>query len=82
MEKALEILKEIRNTENEYDHLKKHRFDNAISELEEAMKPKSCEGCKFCGGMDKESFCVLKCMPAHLYEFEFCCNRYEPKENK
>lgn len=32
--KALEILKEIRNIETEYDHRKEHRFDEAIKELE------------------------------------------------
>ena len=33
--KAIEILKEIRNRENDYDHLKTHRFDDAIKELED-----------------------------------------------
>lgn len=32
--KALEILKEIKNTENDYDHLKTHKFDEAIKDLE------------------------------------------------
>ena len=47
MEKALEILKDIRMIENEYDHNKQHRFDEAIAELEEVMKAKTCEGCKW-----------------------------------
>lgn len=77
MEKALEILKEIRNTENEYDHLKKHRFDNAISELEEAMKPKSCEGCKYFKDPKAKWECGIgfRCQRAFR-------DRYEPKENK
>lgn len=32
--KALEILKEIKSIENDYDHLKTHKFDKAIEELE------------------------------------------------
>ena len=45
MEKALEILKACR------DRGQKRAggldLDEAISELEEAMKPKTCEGCKW-----------------------------------
>ena len=43
--KALEILKEIRNIETEYDHRKEHIFDEAIKELE-ALENRSCESCK------------------------------------
>jgi hypothetical protein len=43
--KALEILKDIRNIETEYDHLKKHRFDQAIKELED-LENRSCDNCK------------------------------------
>ena len=43
--KGLEILKDIRNIETEYNHLKKHRFDQAIEELEE-LENRSCDNCK------------------------------------
>ena len=46
--KALEILKDIRNIETEYDHLKKHRFDQAIEELEE-LENRSCDSCIYVG---------------------------------
>ena len=40
--KALELLKEIRNIETNFDHLKWHRFDEAIMELEK-LQNRSCE---------------------------------------
>ena len=46
--KALEILKDIRNIETEYNHLKKHRFDQAIEELED-LKNRSCDSCMYVG---------------------------------
>ncbi len=55
------------------------KINEAIKELEE-LQSRSCEGCKYCVGEAKQSFCVLRLMPAHMYEFEFCCNRYEAKE--
>ena len=47
MEKALDILKYIRNNDYIMDFLDKAYIKEAISELEEAMKPKTCEGCKW-----------------------------------
>lgn len=38
--KALKILKKIRNSDNDYDHLKTHPFDEAIQELELIEKSK------------------------------------------
>ena len=42
---ALDILKNIRDIETEYDHRKEHRFDEAIAEIE-ALENRSCKGCK------------------------------------
>lgn len=48
--KALELLKEIRNKENNYDHLKTHKFDEAIEEMEFYMsKRNSYPPCDACG---------------------------------
>ena len=58
MEKALEILKEIKNQKPFIYILtsvwcralvvnEPSKLDEAIAELEEAMKPKTCEGCKW-----------------------------------
>lgn len=46
MKKALEILKNIRDIETEYDHRKEHRFDEAIAELE-ALENIDCDNCRF-----------------------------------
>ena len=46
MGKALDILKYIRNNDYIMDFLDKAYIKEAIKELEEAMKPKTCEGCK------------------------------------
>lgn len=56
----------------------------AIEELEEAMKPKTCEGCvhfnkyyKFVTFMKYTN----RCEKHSLYvENDFCCNRYDPKD--
>lgn len=45
MGKALDILKYIRNNDYIMDFLDKAYIKEAIKELEEAMKPKTCEGC-------------------------------------
>ena len=45
MEKALNILKDL-CTVLDFNSYWKPRVDEAIAELEEAMKPKTCEGCK------------------------------------
>ena len=52
-----------------------------IAELEEAMKPKSCYGCKQSWERNNQTFHKYYCdylqRPTHG---DFCCNRYEPKE--
>ena len=45
MEKALNVLKELCLVIN-FNSYWKPRVDEAIAELEEAMKHKTCEGCK------------------------------------
>ena len=85
MEKALEILKEIRNIETNYDHYLKHRFDEAIAELEEAMKPKTCEECKnLLQKLEHKSpFCVEhNYFLTHESKKVLCCNRYERKDTQ
>ena len=45
--KALEILKNDNVFDEEYLSWNKIDISGAISELEQAMKPKTCEGCKW-----------------------------------
>ena len=47
MGNALDILKYIRNNDYIMDFLDKADINEAIKELEEAMKPKTCVGCKW-----------------------------------
>ena len=78
MNKALQILKNCR------DRGQKRAggldLDEAISELEEAMKPKTCEGCKQSWEPNNQTFhkyfCEYLKIPIHG---DFYCNRYEPK---
>lgn len=81
--KALEILKDIRNIETEYDHLKKHRFDQAIDELEE-LENRRCENCKH--NKEQDNFMIfcdaVACKDGsrimwHSYTKDFCCNKWE-----
>ena len=80
MYKALDILKEIRDIETNYDHCLRHRFDEAIAELE-ALQSRSCRGCKQSWEPNNQTFhryfCEYLQRPIHG---NFCCNRYEPKE--
>ena len=46
MEKALEILRNENVFDEEYLSFNNIDIASAIKELEEAMKPKTCEGCK------------------------------------
>ena len=88
MKKALEILKDIVENSNEdkyedmtEEELKAHVYE-AISEIEEAMKPKTCEGCKQSWEPNNQTFhryfCEYLKIPVHG---DFCCNRYEQKDN-
>lgn len=87
MEKALEILKELLESvpyEVQYNKLWEERLINAISELEETMKPKTCNTCK------KVKSCLFHkvatdAMPTmnEVNAFLICfgCIDHEPKDN-
>lgn len=78
--KALELLNEIKNVEeNKYHKTRTIIFDNddmdfldeAIAELEELVKLKTCEGCKNQGiDIDRCDFCK-----------RYYSDQYEPKAN-
>ena len=58
-------------------------LEEAIAELEELMKPKSCETCLHRSHLDEaltnkvtNGFCVEN---GFFTKRGFCCNRYEPK---
>ena len=81
MNKALEILTYMKasfNDEEVYekfeemseDELKTY-LDEAIVELEEAMKPKTCDGCVYDDGI----FCLVACVR------RFTHDAYNPKNN-
>ena len=73
--KALELLYRYRDIDFGCDttHLPFYKeFDEAISELEELMKPKSCKGCVYDGNYWL-SYCE-ECIRRGIHD------RYEPKE--
>ena len=78
MKKALEIL-------NRYHHgiieCNEKELDEAIEELEKAMKPKTCEGCSNLEDIGKSyKHCKELCINiSHSTESTFYCNRYEAK---
>lgn len=93
MGKALDILKYIRNNDYIMDFLDKAYIKEAIKELEEAMKPKTCEGCSnlFFDEIEK----VYKCSNdvsddvGYLHGEavirnikDFHCVQHQPKDNK
>ena len=57
MENALNVLKDLCLVIN-FNSYWKPRVDEAISELEEAMKPKTCEGCVY---EDKDGVLNVEC---------------------
>ena len=83
MKKALEILKEILHFQDMSWQVEE-KINAAIAEIEEAMKPKSCETCIHRNHLDKSlvnkvtnGFCVEN---GFFTKYGFCCNRYEPKD--
>lgn len=76
MEKALEIL----NQQLRDETLWLDSHEEAIKELEEVMKHKTCEGCKQSWEPNNQTFhkyfCEYLKIPVHG---GFYCNRYEPK---
>ena len=87
--KALEILKNLRE-DHTYDHIVSYdasmkEVKEAISELEEAMKTKTCEGCKWNAQVgDVGIFHCWKSRELHYCQakgFIDYCNEFEPKDN-
>ena len=80
--KALEFLTKLKQS-RDFDGNLEYSLDEAIAELEEAMKPKTCKGCKQSWEPNNQTFhkyfCEYLKIPIHS---NFCCNRYEPKDNK
>ena len=62
MTKALEILLMDRSDIANHKIVTTEMFNEALAELEEAMKPKTCEGCKHLDGVickhDRGLYCV------------------------
>lgn len=77
MKKALEILNRIKEGTFINGHISELKsIDEAISELEEAMKPKTCDGCKH---KPNEGECYYE--PCGTCA-RFFYDHYEPKETK
>ena len=87
MEKALEILTYMKASINDEEkmHEKLHSMSGdelhtylfeAIAELEEAMKPKSCDTCRTTPCSVKRTLLEL----GEINSSYFSCNDYEPKE--
>ena len=88
MEKALEFLTKLKQS-RDFDGNLEYSLEKAIKELEEAMKPKTCEGCKHylsdsyyentgcCSLGVGSGYCVH-----NTVDNTFCCNRYEPKDTQ
>ena len=88
MENALGILKYIRNNDYIMDFLDKASIEEAIEELEEAMKLKTCDTCTYFDnelwGGDCLNFgfrCTSAGAEAHRPDDGFCCNRYKSKDS-
>lgn len=81
MEKALEILRNENVFDEEYLCFNNIDIASAISELEEAMKPKTCEGCRNgafgVNGLGFEVECRVGYNCSRGRE-----DRYEPKHNE
>ena len=79
MEKALEFLIKLKQA-RDFDGNLEYSLDEAIAELEEAMKPKTCEGCVY-GVFGVDSFGLeIECTLAYR------CSRgqddmFKPKDN-
>ena len=78
--KALKFLKHMKQTDTPYN-FRECKLDEAIAELEEAMKPKTCVGCRY-GAFGVDSFGLeIECTLAYR------CSRgqddmFKQKDNK
>ena len=82
MKKALEKIVEAKENMNiGYIEWANDCIDEAIVDIEEAMKPKTCEGCSNLEDIGKSyKHCKELCINiSHSTESTFYCNRYEAK---
>ena len=81
MEKALGILKQVKELSGCIKYGAElpldEDLDEAIEELEEAMKPKSCDGCKH----DEEMYCLTDMNKECYMCSRNMADRYVPKES-
>lgn len=80
--KALKFLKHMKQTDTPYN-FRECELDEAIAELEEAMKPKTCNECEW---WDFNSYGIFKkCFNGKgncvATESSFGCNRFKQKDN-
>ena len=75
MEKEICVLKNFRNILDSTTDTDCTDLDNAIKTIEYAMKPKTCDGCKFLNGVickhDRGLYCVRQ------FEEDY----FQPKDN-
>ena len=77
MEKALKFLIKLKQS-RDFDGNLEYSLDKAIAELEEAMKPKTCEGCKH----SKVTISSVICGKNGTYkEADDYCKYFMPKDN-
>ena len=82
MKKALEILKQVKDLSGWIkcgaELPSDEELDEAIAEIEEAMKPKTCEGCKH----SKVTISSVICGKNGTYkEADDYCKYFMPKDN-
>ena len=87
MEKALEILKEILDTQD-LSYKVVNNVCDVIKEIEAVMKPKTCLDCKhysqstFYGDLKVVKYCHENRLGIGDINFQiFCCNKWEAKDN-
>ena len=85
MTKALELLMKIEN-QGGVGIIPRYETQEAIVELQEAMKPKTCADCKHRSNLAENltntvnnGFCIEN---GFFTKYGFCCNRYNPKDNQ
>ena len=88
MEKAICVLKNFRNILDATTDTDCTDLDNAIKTIEYAMKPKTCQECKWWDRTRPRSHpnyaeCNNRNCPISYEEviYTFGCNMYEPKDN-
>ena len=77
--KALELLKSFHPSIGVYKFPSSCEVSEAMKELEEAMKPKTCEGCKYNTDNKPRCFKYNDCVREQTREMKQ--DRYEPKDN-